>query len=477
MKLIRIRVAGVLMLGALSVAAAPVAWGEEPDPLMVQLELQQSAMVRLGKQVGPTVVSIISHRMEKGRGGRRLFEQEENEKNENSEEEEQEIEVPAVGSGVVIRSDGMILTNEHVVSGAHLIHVVTHTGRPYEGTIVSTDRRSDLAVIHIDAEGLPEAVLGDLSHVQVGHFAVAMGNPFGLSGDGRASMSIGVVSNLGRELRFGNDERYYGNLIATDAAINPGNSGGPLLNIRGDVIGINTAISTRTGANEGVGFAVPIGARTKAIIEHLLEGNEVEYGFLGVVLNPVPLEERIAIGDSYQAGARVYAVRDNTPARTAGLEPGDVVVQFDDQKIVNEDHLVRVVGGMMVGRTFEVKFIRNGEEKQTKITLTRRPMGNMFALRSQQEDRSFRWQGIVLMEPTETVREQFKLAEDLEGVVVVDVVKGTKGFKAGFKRGEVIEKIGETTIKTLSELREARRVHPGAVEVVVRGAGSRSLGQ
>ncbi len=330
---------------------------------MVDLE---ATFTRIVERVGPSVVAIrVTRPLRSTIGG-----------DESAEIINQGLDQPveSAGSGVVVRGDGMILTNEHVIMEAESIRVRLSDGREFEASVVGRDARSDLAVIRIPAQGLRPAELGDLRTVRRGQWAIAMGNPFGLARDGQASVSIGHVSATGRALQRELDptqQRYYGNLIQTTADINPGNSGGPLLNLNGQVIGINTAIQTRGGGNEGVGFAVPVSERTRAIIDALLVGRQVEYGYLGVQTRRPLLTERRRAGVE-SGGAYVTSVDPGAPAEHAGIRTGDILTAFNGVAIEDDDHLIRLVGAARVGAFAEVRLVRDGRTMDVRVRVGRR---------------------------------------------------------------------------------------------------------
>ncbi len=375
------------------------------------------------------------------------------------------------GSGVIIRSDGMILTNEHVIHESDDITVHTHDGQEYEAWIVQTDPRSDLAVLQIPVKNLKPAALGDVSTLRQGHLVFAMGNPFGVASDvGHASMSWGLVSALGRPLPLLGyaEQRYYGNLIETTAAINPGNSGGPLFDIYGRVVGITTAISTRTGRSEGVGFAVPISRRTRHIIAELLRGHEVEYGLLGVLVHTPEPVEREAARVPKERGALVDAVDPGSPGEKAGIKPGDMVIRFDDKEILDADHLVRLVGSTSPGQTVEIVVHRRGAPITVEATLTRLPRRGASALDP------VRWRGVTVVPLDPQIARRLSLDLDTiakpHGLVVSYVRPESPGHRAGLRAGMVLRRLGEDTVATLSGLREmARRLRGKPARVTVYG--------
>jgi len=421
---------------AATAAAQPVNAGIRPE---ADLEALQEAFTALADALRPSVVAIHAERRVPGPRGT------------TTQGGPRHIRLPSIGSGVVIREDGKILTNEHVVHGAGKVVVVLHDGSSYESKAVHADPRSDLAVVTVDARNLKPAVLGDLANVRQGHWAFAMGNPFDLGGDGGMVMSEGVVSAVGRRLQIDpTDSRYYGNLIQTSAAINPGNSGGPLVNIYGEVIGINTAISTRSGGNEGVGFAIPMEARTKAIISRLLRGEPVEYGFLGVVVK-APEHGRTR-------GATIDRVEPASPAARADLRPGDVIVEFAQTVVEDADHLVRLVGASPVGQVTKVVLLRQGKRQETQVVLAKRDMPTPPT-----PPAPLAWRGLQLREPDGELRAQYDLPANVTGLVITEVEADSPAARAGLKPGQVIAKVGDIEVRDLDRFEE---IAPGLTKPV-----------
>ncbi len=281
------------------------------------------------------------------------------------------------GSGFVIDAAGYIATNEHVIEDAHVISVTLHNGQRYDAEVVQRDERSDLAVLKIEARGLRPVRLGDSADVKINQWSFACGNPFGLAYDnhGLPSVTYGVVSALGRQMtrRLSADpqRRYYGHLIETSSAINPGNSGGPLFNLDGEVIGIVVAIETSSGVSEGHGFAIPMDKNVRRILETLKAGQEVRYGFLGIEVNDVtPPRSRRVADMNRSRGARIIRIAPpNGPAAGAGLQPDDIVVEFDGVPVQSSDHLVRLVQFTPVGSEVEVKYLRRQVKRTTHVML------------------------------------------------------------------------------------------------------------
>ncbi|QOX77711.1 trypsin-like peptidase domain-containing protein [Trichlorobacter lovleyi] len=280
----------------------------------------------------------------------------------------------SLGSGFIISRDGFIVTNEHVVRDAESIRVKLSNDKVYEARVVGGDPKTDIAVIKIDAGDLPVAVLGDSDRLEVGQWAIAIGNPFGLE----RSMTVGIISATGRS-NVGIES--IENFIQTDASINPGNSGGPLLNIHGEVVGINTAI---VAAGQGIGFAIPTNM-ARPIISQLVEKGKVTRAWLGVSIKPVTEEEARSLGLSKPAGVVIAAVQGDGPAAKGGLQAGDLVVAFGSSEVRDPSHLQQLVAVTRIGAAVPVVVLRGGR----KITVTVKP-GNAdsapSARRIEQED-------------------------------------------------------------------------------------------
>ena len=276
----------------------------------------------------------------------------------------------AIGSGFIYRSDGYIATNNHVVKSATAIKVSLKDGSTYDGKVVGTDPDSDLAVVKIDASGLPAVTLGTSSDLVVGEMAVACGSPEGFS----SSVTSGIVSALNRNVDTGGQGAPLINVIQTDAPINPGNSGGPLANSLGDVIGINTAIISQSGGNEGIGFAIPIDD-AKPILDQLIDKGSVVHPWLGISGSTLDPNTANQYNLSIDKGAIIQSVEPNTPASKAGLQSGDIVVGMDGAPVTSMDDLVAQIRKHKVGDTVSIDFYRGSDKQQTKVTLEEKPSG------------------------------------------------------------------------------------------------------
>ena len=355
--------------------------------------------------------------------------------------------VPSSGSGVIVRSDGYILTNDHVAGGADNVTVTLQDGREFKGK-VSRDPRGDLAIVKIDATGLPAAKLGDSDKVKVGSWAIAMGSPFGYD----QSVTVGVVSAKGRHaaVEDGTEGRYYSNLIQTDASINPGNSGGPLINIDGDVIGINTLIQSSTGGNIGIGFAIPVNT-AKFAMEQLIKTGKVSRGFLGVA--PTDLTPKTAERYGVQKGALVLTVDMGTPADKAGVQVEDVIVEFDGKPVESENQFRELVAGTPPGKAVDVVVMRDKQRKTLKVTLDEAPT---TIAQTPPEEVTGKI-GLNVAELTSELVSQYNLKEGTKGVVITKVTPGSRAAREGIKPGLIIRAVNSTAIKTVADFDAATK--------------------
>ncbi len=381
----------------------------------------QTAIAELADRVSPSVVAIQADRSPGGLGRRDEW-------------------IPrswvSTGSGVIIRKDGRILTSQHVIEGAVDIHVVLFDGRRLPARRIAADRRRDLAVIRIDAEDLEPAELADGRGLKRGNLVLALGNPLGLSGDGQSSVSHGLISAIARPLDFGHDEdRYYGDMLSTTAPIHPGNSGGPLFDIDGRVIGIVIAVSTRSDGREGIGFAVPIDSYSTAIIEKLLRGQQIEYGYLGVSVRPVPDGVRRAAGLAEGEGVLLADIESQGPAERAGLRRGDIVLTVDAQAVDSDDHFVRLIGAAGPDQRVELLLLRDGQRRTVPVTLTRRAAGAEQPL----PDVATSFRGAAVGEVDPVMRVLSNLPE--HALLVLRVDAASPADRAGLAPGDIIARI------------------------------------
>jgi serine protease Do len=374
------------------------------------------------------------------------------------------------GSGVVISADGFILTSEHVIRDSTEIEVTLATRKKYKAKVVGSDPRRDLAVIRIEAKDLPVARLGDAAQLRRGQFVLALGSPFGFGRDGQASLSFGIVSGTGRAiLGIGRElDRYYGNLIQTDAAVNPGNSGGPLINLDGEVVGINAVISSQTGSSDGVGFAVPISVQTRDIVERLKRGEEIAYGYIGVEIQEVGEDEAKQTGAELGQGAYVGKVLPDTPGAKAGLRAGDVIVSVGQTAVHDPDDVIQVVQSTPVGQKVTLTVLRKGKREEIAVEVARRPAPReVLAAREGAEW----WRGMRAEPLTDELRQQSGLKETDRGAFVKEVRDGSPAAEAGIVPGMVIDQVGEKKVASVKEFKEAVAQVEGPCFVHVTGIG------
>jgi serine protease Do len=350
-----------------------------------------------------------------------------------------------LGSGVIVSQDGYILTNNHVVEKATEIRVVLPDKRSFPGKVVGTDPKTDVAVVKIATSGLPTIRLGDSSKLQVGDYAFAIGNPFGVG----ETATMGIISATGRN---GLDIEDYEDFIQTDAAINPGNSGGALLNALGDVIGINTAIlSGGSGGNQGIGFAIPINM-AKYVMGQILKSGRVVRGYIGVGIQEVTPDLAKAFNVPPEKGALVGNVDANSPGAKAGLQRGDVIEEIDGHAIAGPNDLRLTVGTMAPGTTIHLKVNRGGASRDVTLTLGEMPSAKNAASAAGGAESS-PMHGVQVDDLTDDIRSQLGLRSDTQGVVVTDVPSGSPAEDAGLQRGDVIEQINRQPVTSVSDYR------------------------
>ena len=307
---------------------------------------------RVSHLVKPSVIHIEAHKVEQRGAVKESFDE--------------------AGSGVIVElgsGENWVLTNRHVISGAKAQDILlrSHLGKEFHPSKIVSDESSDVALLKIDQTDLPAARIGDSRSIEIGDFVIAIGSPFGLS----HSVTFGILSAKGRrDLSLGDQKIELQDFFQTDAAINPGNSGGPLLNLRGEVVGVNTAIASSSGGSEGIGFAIPMQMAMK-VAEQLVAYGELRRGYLGVTLDPE--FTMLQLGDSridYAGGAMVKSVRRGSPAELARLQRGDVIVEFNGSAIDDDDHLVTLVGLTAIGEAIPMVILRSGTPYRTEVVLT-----------------------------------------------------------------------------------------------------------
>lgn len=349
----------------------------------------------------------------------------------------------SLGSGVIITKDGYILTNNHVIDNSDKI-VVTLPGnkKEYKAKVIGTDPRSDLAVIKIDEQNLKPLAFGDSDLLKEGDIVFAIGNPFAVG----ETVTQGIVSALNKK---GMGLSEYENFIQTDASINPGNSGGALVDTRGALIGINTAIISQSGGNVGIGFAIPSNM-AKKVAKALIEKGKVERGYLGVSIGDIT-EEMVDIYGR-RDGALVLSVEQNSPADNAGLKRGDLITAVNDREVKSSADLKNIIGSTAPNTRISLDLIRDKKNLRVWVTLKALPdQPSMIAM----ENTTFG--GLALQDITQTLRKTYKIPEDVQGVFVADVKRDSAADRSGFIAGDIIVQIENIPIRNMKEFEKAWR--------------------
>ena len=355
----------------------------------------------------------------------------------------------SLGSGFIVNPDGYIVTNNHVIDGATEIKVTLSDGRELAAKVLGRDPKTDLALLKVEAHGLPVIPLGDSTALQIGEPVMAIGNPFGLS----ETVTTGIVSATGRVI----GEGPYDDFIQTDASINPGNSGGPLINTRGQAVGINTAIFTRSGGSVGIGFAIPINL-AKPVVTQLAASGHVTRGWLGVTIQRVTPELAKSFRLPETRGALVSAVVEGSPAQTAGLKPGDVIVAYNGRTVARSDELPRAVAATPVGREVPLSVLRDGKTVALTAKIARLAEADEAASPASGEKPRL---GLQLQTLTPKLAAELGL-RDRSGVLVRGVEDGSPAAGAGLRPGDVIAEIDHRPVKNVEDLKETMARHaPG----------------
>ncbi len=344
-----------------------------------------------------------------------------------------------IGSGVIVSKDGYILTNNHVVENADEVKVALQDGREFTAKVIGRDPKSDVAVIKVDAKDLPNIEMADSDQIEVGDVVLAIGNPFGIG----QTVTMGIVSATGRAT-LGLD---YEDFIQTDAAINPGNSGGALVDAEGRLIGINTAILSRSGGNQGIGFAIPTDL-ARGVMTSLINYGKVSRGYLGVMIqNLTPtLAKEFKLKNDH--GALVGDVVPDSPAAKAGIKSGDVVLEYNGKPVTDSRHLKLEVASTQPDKTVSVKLWRDGSTKTLDVTLQQLPGSEQVAQAGKSgTNPDEHLQGVTVGDLNSQLRQELGVPDHLEGAVVTDVEPGSAAADAGLKAGDVIVEINRHKVK------------------------------
>lgn len=395
--------------------------------------------------------------------------------NEQTPDADRPRRVQSLGSGFVIDgTEGIIVTNNHVIEGADEINVNFNDGTKLNAELIGTDEKTDLAVLKVDPhKQLTEVSFGRSDVLRVGDWVMAIGNPFGLGG----TVTVGIVSARNRDINAGP----YDNFIQTDASINRGNSGGPLFNMEGEVVGINTAIFSPSGGSIGIGFAIPADTATR-VIGQLREFGETRRGWLGVRIQQVTDEIAEGLGMDRARGALVAGVTDDGPANLSGIEPGDVILSFNGRAVPEMRDLPRMVANTTIGTTVPVVILRRGEEVQLDVTLGKLEEETAVAQAEEEDtpepsDRSETVVlGLTLAKIGPELREEFSLSEEVEGVVVVAVEPGSPAEDKRIRPGDVLVEVAQEPVSSPADVEiEVQRLREqdrrSALLLLSNGAG------
>lgn len=347
-----------------------------------------------------------------------------------------------LGSGVIVSADGYILTNRHVVDAADEISIRLADRTEYKARKVGADPGTDIAVLKIEAKGLPVISFADSDKARVGDIVLAVGNPFGLA----QTVTMGIVSGLGRG---GMGIVDYENFIQTDASINPGNSGGALVDVSGRLLGINTAIFSRSGGNQGIGFAVPSNL-AQEVLQSIRQNGRVIRGYLGTVIQPVTPELAAAFKLKEATGALVSDVATGSPAEKAGLQHGDVITMLDGKKVAGPRELRLMVGALPPGTKVKLNVLRGNQEKEMQAELGELPQkeSSISPGNGETTPSSSPLDGVRLGDLDREARQELQLPSSLQGAVIVEIDPDSDAYQAGLRQGYVIEEVDRQPVKT-----------------------------
>ena len=425
---------------AAMMAAAPAA-----DPVTPTMP----GFVGVAKAITPAVVNITPAQSTKTKTRRELRDQMEeffgspfSPNGPGLPREPREHRGGGMGSGVILTSDGYIVTNNHVVEGVSEVTVTLPDKREFSGKVVGTDTKTDLAVVKIDGTNLPAAAWGDATSLQVGEYVLAVGNPFGLN----STVTLGIVSALGRG-RMGITQ--YEDFIQTDAAINPGNSGGALVNAKGELVGINTAIYSQSGGNQGVGFAVP-SSMAKPVAESLIKSGKVVRGYLGIGIQDVTSDLAKAFDLPKRAGVLVSDIVEGGPAEQAGLKQGDMITSFNGLPVDDPADLQRKVARATVGAALPLHVIRNGKALDMTVTVGEQADSVKIA-KADGADESRVLAGVEVQPLDRQTAKELGVKGPAQGVVVTAVESDSPAEQAGLRRGDVIREINRKPVRSVKD--------------------------
>ena len=371
--------------------------------------------------------------------------------NKNNQPKDREFKQGGLGSGVIYQKKGdsyYVITNNHVIEGVDKIKVIIDRNRSYDGKVLATDPDVDIAVVEIKTkDDLVIAKFGDSEKLKPGDFVIAIGNPFGLQG----TMTFGIISALGRGDITGGRANLT-NFIQTDAAINPGNSGGALLNLDGEVIGINTLIYSQTGGNIGIGFAIPVNI-AKKIADQIIKSGKVEHGWLGIYFEELTEEtiKTLNLGN-IKGGMLVQSLFEGSPAEKAGIKPGDVLLELDGKQLLKGSDLTLTIGNYAPGQKVKFKVLREDKVSDKEVALGDRADMKTATVKSGDKELLGNY-GIELAELNDSLKSQYKIPKEVTGVLILNVTQRSQAAQAGLDAGDVIYKINDKKIKSITDVK------------------------
>jgi len=355
-----------------------------------------------------------------------------------------------IGSGVIISPDGYIVTNNHVIDGAVDIRVTMSNRKIMKAKLIGADPLTDLAVIKVDGGSLPSIPWGDSTELHPGQTVLAFGNPFGF----RFTVTRGIVSALNRPNPFSDNARKPGEFIQTDAAINPGNSGGPLVDARGEVVGINTFLVSSSGTFSGMGFAIPTQI-VKPTVDELIRDGKVTHGYMGIGISDVTPENAKFFDVNDASGAVVTQVEPDSPAGKAGLKVGDVITELDGKKVSDAGELQVEVGQKRPGTTIKLEVMRDGKDVNLPVTLEAMGSRDKGGDEVGENDHGKMHWGVGLSDMTPDLRQQLQAPRDVHGAVIQQVQPGSSADNAGLQRGDVIMQVNRHDVQSASDVQQA----------------------
>ncbi|GIV59749.1 MAG: serine protease [Rhodothermaceae bacterium] len=442
-----------------------------PSPALAAARDFENVFIQVAELVNPTVVQIHSEKVVarrfanpfEGTPWEDFF-------NMPGWDREQRFRSQALGSGVIIRSDGYIITNNHVIDGADALEVKLFNGDVYEAEVVGADAASDLAVIKIEAEDLPHIAFGNIDEVRVGQWVMAFGSP--LAEELSNTVTSGIISAINRTSATLRQLNQFAAFIQTDAAINPGNSGGPLVDLQGRLIGINSAIYSRSGGYQGIGFAIPVDV-VENVVTQLIEHGSVDRGYLGVYFGGVSpaLAEALKVP---RGAAQITSVEPGTPAEKAGLREGDIIIAVDGQELRDNQQLATIIGNKRPGDRAEITVIRDGERQTFTVTLSKRPDDLAAADQNGREGRGQQRDmeealGLRLQNLTPALTERLGISgQNITGVLIADIDADSHAFReAELRRYDIITEVDRKPVRNEAEFWKVfDRVEPGKSVIV-----------